>query len=607
MELAIPLVALGGMYVISNTNKEKNYDNISTPKNRKPNKRENFENMGKPRNYLPNTNTPVENYPTMNTSELIDTVEKYPNPNVATDKYFNQNAYEKKQREGREVGSNIQQIYSLTGEYMDSEQFKHNNMVPFNGKKPHGQVYNNNNAETVLDNMAGNGSQFVKKIEQAPLFKPQDNVQWTHGMPNMSDFYQTRVNPAMRNNMVKPFESEQVGPALNKGYGTMGSGGYNSGMEARDKWLPKTVDELRILTNPKEEYSLDNLQGPAQSDVQNRGIIGKVEKYAPDTYFINTQDRWLTTTGAEKGPRSIAKEVVKPSHRNDTTTHLTGTPNPNLKTASYVPSRHEEAKRPELAVADVAHSRAAGRGPITDGEKNIQSHTSYENSRTVNCQPQTFSSGFSGAIGAAIAPIMDIMRPSRREEYVCNLHSGTLGTAVPDGYVIRPGDAPGTTIKETTLYQPSGFINNQAHGGAYETTEHQPVRNQRDTTNYSAYGGVGGAAAQQGNRQYDADYRRTTNSTKEKVMVSRINQGNGSLFNGDVNVSTAKNDCDRENNRLWAPTAIVPGGPSTNTYGHLNTPERSEKWNNQGCERLDGRLLDAFKANPYTQSLTSTA
>lgn len=52
---------------------------------------ENFTNMGAPRNYLPNTNTPSQNFPVTNSKELINTVEEYPNPNTATDKYFNQN------------------------------------------------------------------------------------------------------------------------------------------------------------------------------------------------------------------------------------------------------------------------------------------------------------------------------------------------------------------------------------------------------------------------------------------------------------------------------------------------------------------------------------
>ena len=120
------------------------------------------------------------------------------------------------------VGDNIQSIYSLSGNYMDSTEFKHNNMIPFNGGKVRGQIYNNNNAEAVLDTYAGTGSQMIKKIEQAPLFAPQSNVQWTYGMPNQSDFYQSRVNPGTRNNNVKPFESQNVGPGLGRGYTTEG-------------------------------------------------------------------------------------------------------------------------------------------------------------------------------------------------------------------------------------------------------------------------------------------------------------------------------------------------------------------------------------------------
>ena len=86
MELAIPLVALGGMYVISNQTKNK--EGLKR-------KSEPFNNMGirsnlqekspesKFSNYLPNTNIPPQNYPIMNNKELIDNVQEYPNPNTA--------------------------------------------------------------------------------------------------------------------------------------------------------------------------------------------------------------------------------------------------------------------------------------------------------------------------------------------------------------------------------------------------------------------------------------------------------------------------------------------------------------------------------------------
>ena len=47
-----------------------------------------------------------------------------------------------------------------------------------------------------------------------------------------------------------------------------------------------------------------NHEGPANSFIKTAPttqLLGRVEKQRPDTFFINTQDRWLTTTGAEKG------------------------------------------------------------------------------------------------------------------------------------------------------------------------------------------------------------------------------------------------------------------------------------------------------------------
>lgn len=602
MELAIPLIALGGMYVISNQNKDNKIDNKEIHLNAKNQRKQGFTNMGKTKNYLPNTNVPPQNYPVMNNSELMDNIQQYPNPNAATDKYFNQNLYEQRERANKSVGNTIQEVYSLTGDYLSSTEFKHNNMVPFNGGKPKGQIYNNNNAETILDNYAGNGSQMIKKIEQAPLFKPQENMQWAYGAPNMSDFYQSRVNPAQKNSMVKPFESVQVGPGLNKGYGTDGSGGFNSGMESRDLWLPKTVDELRVSTNPKEEYSLLNHQGPSKSNITNVGILGKVEKYRPDTFFINSQDRWLTTTGAEKAERQIADEVFKTSNRNETTTQITGTPNATLKTASYTIQNHEASKRNQLEAYEVGPSVAVGSGPHTDTDKYLKSHTNYNNNRSINKQAQTFGSGFSSAIGAVIAPVMDIFKPVRKEEYCDNIRVyGNAAGEVNANYVQTCGDVPGVTVKETTIYQPNGYVGNQLNGG-YEVSKQTPIHNQRETTGVNTKIMPGGA--KYGNRQYDVDYNQTNNESKEILSAARINQGNAKMFNHQKNISMSKLDSDRDNNRLWTPSAVNQSGPSVQTYGTVaNGPQLYDS--NIGLQRMEPNLLQAFMDNPFTHSLTS--
>lgn len=610
MEIAIPLLALGGMYVVSNQSNED-----STKKQMRQTRKENFTNMGirsnlgvRTDNYLPNTNIPPQNFPVSNINQLVDTVQEYPNPNAATDKYFNQNLFEQRVRNNVPVGNNPQEVYSLTGNYLNSQQFKHNNMVPFNGGKVKGRSYDVNITETVLDNMIGSGSQVVKKIEQAPLFKPESNMQWAYGMPNQSDFYQSRVNPAMKNNNVKPFDSITVGPGLDQGYGINGSNGYNSGMEARDKWLPKTVDELRVDTNPKLEYELINHEGPANSYIKTAPtsqMIGRVEKQRPDTFFINTQDRWLTTTGAEKGETLRPIQEMGVVRRNDIKTEYMGPAGATDVKATTAPVNFEPSKRHEVVAGGINHSRAAGHGPHTDGEAFLRSHTNYENNRSTVKQPETLRSGFSGAIGAVIAPLLDILKPTRKDETINNVRIyGEGGTSISKGYVYNPQDATATTIKETTLYSPSFNISNQKEG-IYVNNAMPGAPTQRDSTSCEYYTAAGGYATGYGDRSYDAAYRQHNNDIKSSTIGNRPNQGGTQLFNQQMHLTTLKSDSDRLDGRVNPAFSSLTGlPPSVQTYGAIRAPQYYNEC--ASCERIQPDILTAFKNNPYTHSLTSS-
>jgi hypothetical protein len=616
MELAVPLIALGGMYVVSN---QKNEDCAKKP----PQKfeRENFTNMGTRTNlatkqseqfgnYLPNTNIPPQNYPVPNINQLTNTVHKYPNPNVATDKYFNQNAYEQNERKRISVGQNPQQIYSLTGNYLDSEQFKHNNMMPFNGGKVKGRTYDMNISESVLDNMVGSGSQTIKKIEQAPLFKPEENMQWAYGMPNQSDFYQSRVNPGMKNNNVKPFDTVMVGPGLNQGYGINGSGGYNSGMEARDKWLPKTVDQLRVDTNPKLEYELLGHEGPADSFIKNAATIqmlGRVEKQRPDTFFINSQDRWLTTTGASKGETLRPLQEMGVLRRNDIPIEYMGPAGAVDVQASYAPENFEPSRRHAPLTGGVNHSTAMGKGPSTDADNFVRSYTNYENNRTTVKQPNTIRSGFSTAIGAVIAPLLDVLRSTRKDETINSVRIyGDAGrSGMVKGPVYNPQDVTPTTVKETTLYSPTFNINNQKDG-IYVNNYSSPDLTQRDTTSCEYYTAAGGYASGYGNMNYDAAYRQTNNDIKSQTINNRPNQGGTQIFNQKMNMSINKSDSDRLDGRVNpAFSRLTAMPPSTQTYGAIHAPQYYNEC--AGCDRINPDILNAFKNNPYTQSLSSVA
>jgi hypothetical protein len=608
MELAIPLLALGGLFVVSNQNEKKKNNNNSGLSQKK----ENFASMGSRErmsqvhgNYLPNTNIPPQNYPVQSNEQMKDTVQIFENPNAATDKYFDQNLYEKKSLMGQQaVGQNPQQIYSLTGNYMDSNQFKHNNMVPFNGGKVKGNTYNTNIAESVLDNMAGTGSQVIKKVEQAPLFKPEDNVQWSFGAPNQSDFYQSRVVPGMKNNNIKPFESEYVGPGLNQGFSSMGTGGFNSGMEARDQWLDKTVDQLRVVTNPKLEYTLDNLEGPAVANIKNVGLIGRVEKQRPDTFFVNSQDRWLTTTGAEKGQmlRSIQEQGI--IRRPDCASNYSGVAGTVQGQAAPAPKNFEGTRRVQLGPKNINPSTAIGKGDHNHLEMKQKSFSNINTNRSNMNQPETMRSAFSGAIGAVIAPIVDMLRPTRKEEVSDNIRLyGDAGSSVASGYVLNPNDKTQTTMKETTLYSPEFYINNQKES-IYVNNQSPFDLTQRDTTSCSYVGTSGGQATSYGDMSYASAYNQHNNDIKASTIANRPNVGGTQVFNQYMNVECNKQDVNRYDCRTGPAAPIIAAPPAKEYYGKMSSKPQYDP--NFNCSRIEPDLLTAFRSNPYTHSLTSS-
>jgi hypothetical protein len=257
-----------------------------------------------------------------------------------------------------------------------------------------------------------------------------------------------------------------------------------------------------------------------------------------------------------------------------------------------------------MPAKDVPHSSAAGRGPSTDGDNFLRSHTNYANHRSTIKQPDTLRSGFGGAIGAVIAPLMDILRPSRKEETTNNVRIyGEATSSVPQSYVVNPYDTTNTTVKETTLYSPNFNINNQKEG-MYVNNAMPGEQTQRDTTSCSYIGTSGGAAAQYGDMSYDAAYRQHNNDIKSATIANRPNQGGTQVFNQQMNVNITRQDSDRYNYRVNAPASVIAMPPSKEIYGKINVPQYYNEC--AGCVRIQPDILNAFRNNPFTHSLTTS-
>ena len=607
MEIALPLVAMSGLYLINNQSKKKTSVN-------------NYESFTNKTKELPNTNIPNRNYPEEYPIKSVDTDRttslsvnnKFDSPSVYTDKYFNPtNTPSGPIPAGTPIkdisASGVSnQYYSLAGEKVDSTYFQHNNMVPFFGSNLRTIHSDSNSKESILDNMNGTGSQLFSKKEQSPLFSPHDNLQWAHGAPNVSDFYQSRVNPSTRMANVKPFAEQRVAPGLGLGYTTEGAGGFNSGMAVREQWLDKSVDELRVANKPKSsEHMLIGHEGPAMSKtpvVSTYDAIGQFDKNRPDRYFEMGTERLFTTTGAVKGQTLHSIPIEREQARSNTTTSYAGGASSNTK-STYVTGEYMPSTNIELGEVPFAVANANGRNYATDGDYGIQSKKTYPNNRTHNQQGDYFGA-MGGAIGAVVAPLLDALRPSRRENTIGNLRPyQNAKSSVSQSYIFNPSDRPNTTIRETT--ENSKFhlnVNANQRGGAYEVTEHQAISNSRQTTGDFYYAGVAGAGDRSRQpRPYDAEYNQRNNDVKSSTIQGYMVQGNMNLLNTNMNVKQNTKDEYLKNTRAVNPS-MSSQIPDINTFGQLQGT--NNLYSNIQLDRNSPDILDNLKGNPYALSVT---
>jgi len=610
-EIAIPMVALGAMWLISNDKKksqpQEGFDNVSGP-------HQGELIAGHVKSHLP-VKPPV-NYPKPTYSELTSNTKYYPAPNAATDRYFQQKVYEKKVEGGGDP-ANAAIFQSLAGSAVQKCDMKHNNMVPFFGSKVTQRTTGFNGNESLLDQMQGRGSQQIRKSAQAPLFKPQKNMAWAHGTPNTSDFIQSRMNPSRHVSNTKPWEEIRVGPGLNKGFSSEGSNGFNAGMEARKQWLPKTVDELRTKTNPKVTFGLANHEGPAQG-MFVRGHEGKVEKNRPDTFYLNSPDRWFTTTGQEKGQTNRSAQVMHPIKSNVGREYF-GNGNGNQdgsSLAGMAEQNFRKSRRPVLASFDKYKGPAYNQtykagGDSTKDDYGKDGYQALPNSRTTTRQADEFGI-VNGWVRAITAPLLDVLRPSRKENVIGNMRpngnaGGTYG--VNEARVWNPSDRTKTTIKEQTIenIRPNGNVEGTygVNEGGYLSAEYQPIANQRDTTSCSYTGDAGATPWSTAGPVYNAAYNANLNPNKEVLEAAQgafENTGSMSLFNDAQNVSIGKIGSIQ-------PDQLVPNMPkqpgNITTYGEVMG--RNIREVSQDCQRNNPATLNAFNNNPYTKSLYSVA
>ena len=325
---------------------------------------------------------------------------------------------------GNEKGNakNTPKIMTMAGEEMAPETFTHNNMQPFfrGSLRQNVDPMANHNR---LENYTGVSEFYTNKKEVDSFFEPTSEFAYVCGTPNSSDYYTQHIEAPIARRNDFPIEQIHVGKGLGQGFTASPSGGFQQG-NTLDYIRPKNVDELRVATKPKLELQLP-VQGPAKM-ISKRGDIGVVEKNRPDTFYEQTEDMLLRTTGA------ISKE--------------TGRPIVSLKPTARVDT-HTEYKG-----AAMAKTTQPGRGSDDDfGKSGVMV---YDNERQVT-QTRTVVSNLTSTVKAIVAPLLDIVRHNTKEYTVDAPRTyGNMQAQIPSkpttydpvNHMMR------TTIKETTIH-----------------------------------------------------------------------------------------------------------------------------------------------------------
>jgi hypothetical protein len=573
MEIILPTLTLGGLYMISKNQKKKNNQEGFTDKN-----------------------VPDVNYPTTKYSK---TVSDFKDPNAPVDQFYEPQVYEEQANE------DTNSYESLTGEKVEKNQFTHNNMQPFFGSTVKQRSYKTDD-QSILDNKVGHGSHMYKKKEVAPLFKPEENMHWNHGMPNHSDFVQSRMNPSARMANVKPFEEIRVGPGLGNGFDCQGSGGFNSALEARNEWQPRTVDELRTANNQKKTFRGVTLGGKHFNGV--RGIEGKLEKNLPEKFFVQNRDRFLVTTGAELRPTGRSEQMLGNSNRIDTTQEYYG-PGGNQKdnVATYVDGEYHEPHRIPLP-ADVTQLRnmhVKSGYDATDSDFGVKGYKPLPNERSL-----TGETSFFGAVSTiakeVILPLQDLLRPSRKENFIGNVRP--TGNAKPEvgNRPMAYTDQQKVTKKEMMIDNDFGFNVGAQHLGGYGhlTNPQQVAHTQRATTgDIQDLPGAQGNGAVQLNQSYAGNYNSKIGDYKETTLTGRINQGNTDTFNNYQHLTSMGEE--QRYQHIRAPHSNVKAPPSLQTYGEYN--DRNVKGQTIMCGRNNDSNVQVLAQNPLSKPIGSLA
>ena len=512
-------------------------------------------------------------------------------------------------------------VSPLSGEKIPSEQFRHNNMMPFFG----GRVKQNIGPQTntsILDAYTGSGANQITKREVETMFDtgktPFGNP---FGLEANAEFIKSRINDPRSRNNERPFEPVRVAPSLGEGYGTLGKGGFQQ-FEVNEimKRAMPTTEKLRVADNQKMTYEKPVVPGqhfvalPADN-------TGEVRKNRPDTFYHNQNgERNFTTTGQYIAETTRPTQVLNYAARPETSdyrivsgataqdtfeSYTTGSYRTPM-TQQYGGAGFRNAKMEEYYTTDTD-------APEADyGKSSIEIRPNERFQTTDRVMGLNVAQAQSGLVAVHYD---DDARPTYRGDTIGDIYQAGVATGYAQGApavtVWDPSDIARTTVKEGTIdWNYMGIASSGQGPNKLKVYDPDDIARPTQKAQLSAalsYTGPGNAT-NKSFTSHDAAYNMRLNPNKDQVSrLRRPIAGNGNIatFNGDVTQTSKKINADVINDRTNAVNRVMALTPGAADIGQVKF--RVPPQLDIGLQRNLPEIISAVESNPLNQSLRLNA
>ena len=358
-----------------------------------------------------------------------------------------------KRRGGGDGGDGGERVRSsLSGLEMPAERFTHNNMQPFYRSQK--QNMSDEAFSPFLADYSGvdRDRPYGKKIERPPLFQPAANVV-RRTFDSARDATLAHM-PEPRNRAHEAPAPVIVGRAGVRG-GETGDVYYDS----RSYQMPYTTDQLRSADKPKLTFEGRVL--PGLSATTGRAAVTMQSKAPSLVTDMGSPADGVRTTGAVLAATMDQHFDAKDTERQNPTEYIGA---PGVAATSMLEARYECGSVPHRAqLSGPQTGPATGAKQVTDyGAGSVQI---YANERDLT-STRVYQGNFVTAVKAMVAPITDLLRYTRKEDYddAPFRAFGNVGPDVPKLTVYDANDVARTTIKQTGLAEaPAANLRGPSH------------------------------------------------------------------------------------------------------------------------------------------------